>query len=269
MGDRFVPSAFALTYRRSILRYTAGRRVRSVVARLLLRKLPWVEDTPSAIDIPTVVFADDLRVVHLVEINLNSTPSLEARRFMDLVVKEGGYLSEELAKEGYAQKMAKAKKLPRLHGLGSHLVRRELTSYRAGPGEPKVVLEARYLGPYCHHQYKAHLERDRRIASVNKSAPAAFGLWRMRAAPPSAPPSLRMLWCHSSPLTLYGDSDWAKFDRIVAQCGRRALKGRATAKTLGCNGEILFRSWSNEKVRRHWRLPRARTEARVRRLKWL
>ena len=70
MGDRFVPSAFALTYRRSILRYTAGRLVRSVAARRLLRKLPWVEDTPSAIDISTVVFADDLRVVHPVEINL-------------------------------------------------------------------------------------------------------------------------------------------------------------------------------------------------------
>ena len=67
---------------------------------------------------------------------------------------------------------------------------------------------------------------------------------------------------------LCGDSDWAKFDRIVAQYGRRALKGHATAKTLGTNGEILFRPWSNEKVRRHWRLPSTRTEARVRRLKW-
>ena len=71
--------------------------------------------------------------------------------------------------------------LPRLHGIGSHLVKRELTSYRAGPGEPKVVLEARHLGPHCHHQYKAHLERDRRIAAVRKSAPAAFGLWRSDA----------------------------------------------------------------------------------------
>ena len=44
-GDRFVQSAFALTYRRSISRYTAGRLVRSVVARRLLRKLPWVEDS--------------------------------------------------------------------------------------------------------------------------------------------------------------------------------------------------------------------------------
>ena len=161
MGDRFVPCAFALTYRRSILRYT----VRSVAARRLLRKLPWVEDTPSAIDVSTVVFADDVRVVHPVEINLNSTPSLEARRFMDFVVREAGCLSEELAKEGYAQNMGKAEILPRLHGTGSHIIKREHTSYRAGPGEPKVVLEARHLGPYCHHQYKAHLERDRRIAS--------------------------------------------------------------------------------------------------------
>ena len=75
--------------------------------------------------------------------------------------------------------MGKAEILPKLHGLGSHLVR--LTSYRAGQGEPKVVLEARHLGPYCHHQYKAHLERDRRIGSAKKSALAAFGLWRSDA----------------------------------------------------------------------------------------
>ena len=90
MGDRFVPCPFAFTYRRSISRYTAGRLARSVVARRLLRKLPWVEDTPSASDISTVVFADDLQVVHPVDIIPSSTPSLEARRFMDLVVKEAG-----------------------------------------------------------------------------------------------------------------------------------------------------------------------------------
>ena len=273
MGDRFVPSAFALTYRRSILRYTAGRLARSVAARRLLRKLPWVQDTPSAIDISTVVFADDLRVVHPVEIKLNSTPALETRRLMDFVVKEAGCLSGELAKEGYAQNMGKAEILPRLHGIGSHLVKRELTSYRAGPGEPKVVLEARHLGPYCHHQYKAHLERERRIAAGRKSAPAAFGLWRSDAAYTT---KRSALIAHvvgpllsAAEAVLYGDSDWAKFDRIVAQYGRRALNGRATTKTLGSNGEILFRSWSNEKVRRYWRLPCTRTEGRVRRLKWL
>ena len=169
--------------------------------------------------------------------------------------------------------MGKAEILTWLHGLGSHLARRELTSYRAGLGEPKVVLEARHLGPYCHHQYKAHLERDRRIASVKKSAPAVFGLWRSDAGYTT---KRTALIAHvvgpllsAAETVLYGDSDWAKFDRIVAQYGRRALKGRATAKKLGCNGAILFMSWSNEKVRRHWRLPRARTEARVRRLKWL
>ena len=270
MGDRFVPSAFALTYQRSISRYTAGGLVRSVVAHRLLRKLQWVEDTPSAIDISTVVFADDLRVVHLVEINLSSTPSLEARRLMDFVVKEAGTCRRNSPLRGTRRIWEKPKYFPG-STASTHLVRRELTSYRAGPGEPKVVLESRHLEPHCHHQYKTHLERDRRIASVKKSAPAAFGLWRSDAGYTT---KRSALIAHvvgpllsAAETVLYGESDWAKFERNNAQYGRRALKGPATARTLGCNGEILFRSWSNEKVRRHWRLPRARTEARVRRLK--
>ena len=108
---------------------------------------------------------------------------------------------------------------------------------------------------------------------MKKSAPAAFKLWRSDTGYTT---KRSALIAHvvgpllsAAETVLHGESDWAKFDRIVAQYGRRALKGRATARTLGCNGEILFRSWSNEKVRRHWRLPRARTEARFRRLKWL
>ena len=61
VGDRFVPSAFALTYRRPITRYTARRFARSRVARRMLGKLPWLKDVPSVIDISTVAFADDIR----------------------------------------------------------------------------------------------------------------------------------------------------------------------------------------------------------------
>ena len=53
-------------------RYSAGRLDGSVVARRLLRKLPWVEDTPSAINFSRVAFADDGRDVHPVEINVSS-----------------------------------------------------------------------------------------------------------------------------------------------------------------------------------------------------
>ena len=112
----------------------------------------------------------------------------------------------------------------------------------------------------------AHLERDRRIDSVKKNAPAAFGLWKSHAGYTTKRSALiaRVV----GPL-LSAAETVLKFDRTIAQYGRRALNGRATAKTQGCNGEIVNRSWSNEKVRRHWRPPRARTEARVRRLKWL
>ena len=92
IGDRFFPGAFALTYRRSILRYSPSWLARSVAARRLLGRLPRVENSPSAIEISTVVFADDLRVVHLVEINACSTPANEARRFIDFIVKENGAL---------------------------------------------------------------------------------------------------------------------------------------------------------------------------------
>ena len=163
--------------------------------------------------------------------------------------------------------MGKAEILVRLHGIGSQLVKRELTSYRAGPGEPKVVLEARHLGPHCHHQYKAHLERDRRIASVKKSAPAAFGLWKSAAGYTT---KRSALIAHVvGPLlsfaetVLYGDSDWAKFDRIVAHYGRLS-RVAPRLKRWDPTENILFRSWSNEKVRRRWRLSRTRTEARVR-----
>ena len=65
-------------------------------------------------------------------------------------------LSKELAMEVYAQNMGKAEVLSKLHGVGSHLVRQESTRRRAGPGEPRVALEARHFGPFYHDEIKAH-----------------------------------------------------------------------------------------------------------------
>ena len=74
MGDRYIPSVCSLTYRRPLTRYAAGRIARSKNARGLLRKLPWLPGAPRLIDISTVAFADDIRVVHPVTINRKSTP---------------------------------------------------------------------------------------------------------------------------------------------------------------------------------------------------
>ena len=84
--------------------------------------------------VSTVVFADDLLVVHPVEINLSSTPSLEAHKFMDFVVK---HLSEELAKEDYAQNMGKAETLSGSTALALTLSRWFIG--RIGPWTSRVV----------------------------------------------------------------------------------------------------------------------------------
>ena len=108
---------------------------------------------------------------------------------------------------------------------------------------------------------------------MKESAPAALGLWKSGVSC-TTERSAFLAHVVEPPLAaaltvLYGDSDWARFDRIIAQHGRRALNGRTTVNNLGRNGEVTYRSWSNEKVRPHWRIRRAPTEARVRRLKWL
>ena len=105
MVDRFVPCAFALAYRRPVDRYTARRLARYVRARRQLRKLPWLANVPSFTDISTVVFADDIRVVHATKINVLSN----CRKIPLLAVSEA-----QLAGEGYTQYLGNAELLPRL-----------------------------------------------------------------------------------------------------------------------------------------------------------
>ena len=69
----------------------------------MLRKLPWLEDVPSVIDISTVAFADDIRVVLPFEINVLSTPAREAARFFSFAVNEAHLFSGELKAEVYTQ----------------------------------------------------------------------------------------------------------------------------------------------------------------------
>ena len=68
---------------------------------------------------------------------------------------------------------------------------------------------------------------------------------------------------------LYTPSDWEKFDSVIVQHGRETLNGRATVKTPEPDGITTYRAWTNEEVRRFWRLPKASTEARTRRHKWV
>ena len=66
-----------------------------------------------------------------------------------------------------------AELLPGLHGKGSCLVLREMTGKQDDTLLPPVVLEARHLGPHCHHRFLAHLEGQRRIRAVKNSGPVA------------------------------------------------------------------------------------------------
>ena len=52
-GDRFIPRAFSLTYRRPIRRYSASRICRSTHSRSLRRRPPWLPDVAKAIDVST------------------------------------------------------------------------------------------------------------------------------------------------------------------------------------------------------------------------
>ena len=100
----------------------------------------------------------------------------------------------------------------------------------------------------------------------------AFGLWRANT---SYSTKRSALLAHvvgpllsAAETVLYTSSEWKKFDRTICMYARRALNGRATTKTANPDGTIKYRSWTNERVRKFWRLPTAQTEAIVRRLKW-
>eukprot|EP00959_Pyramimonas_sp_CCMP1952_P008669 181486-Pyramimonas_sp.AAC.1 len=59
----------------------------------------------------------------------------------------------------------------------------------------------------------------------------------------------------------------------MARHGRRALQGKAVTTVRGtdaddANVQRRIRSWSNRRVRQHWRLASAETEMLVRRLGW-
>ena len=86
------------------------------------------------IDIFTVPFADDIRVVHPVRINTQSTPYLEARRLVKMATDEAEHLTREIAKEGYAQNIGKAE-LPRLLARTSSTgIRTTWRNTRSSPG---------------------------------------------------------------------------------------------------------------------------------------
>ena len=78
--DRFIPRTFALTYQRLLQRYSAGRIYQQKQSRRPQGRLPWLPDNPKAIDISTVEFADDVRVMHPIHVRETAKPHEEARR---------------------------------------------------------------------------------------------------------------------------------------------------------------------------------------------
>eukprot|EP00959_Pyramimonas_sp_CCMP1952_P110292 2307527-Pyramimonas_sp.AAC.1 len=58
---------------------------------------------------------------------------------------------------------------------------------------------------------------------------------------------------------------YRELDSLMARCGRRALQGKAVTTVRstdadGVNVQRRIRSWSNRRVRQHWRLACAETE---------
>ena len=93
----------------------------------------------------------------------------------------------------------------------------------------------------------------------------AYGIWRTGTSfvtKKIRPPCSRRGTPHVT------SAERKKFDKTICVYAIRALIGRATKKTLSPDGTTTYSSWSNEKMRRYWRLPTAHTEARVRRLRW-
>ena len=197
-------------------------------------QLPWLENVPSVMDITAVAFADDVRVLHLVEIVVHSTSAREAERFLDPPVKETHHLSSEFAVESYPKNMEKAELWLRLQGKASRLVR----DLHDDPLVLRIVLEATHLGPYCHHRHLAH--------------PLKKARWLVPSCAAEA--------------VLCSASDWVKFDKVIALDYEEQLNRQATKKTRlspltlpqPC-GTTVYRVWTNEKVRKHWRLPKAST----------
>ena len=129
------------------------------------------------------------------------------------------------------------------------------------------------MGPYCHPAYSTRQERQRRINAVHRSAAFAKGLRKTNARYTT---KRAALLAHvvgpilsGAEAVLYTDTDWTIFDQTMASYGRRALNGRASGKQTREDGQVVYKAWTNEKIRRFWRLPCAKTEARVRRLRWM
>ena len=165
---------------------------------------------------------------------------------MDFVVKEAGHLSEELAKEGYAN--TSQAPWPRLSPCQTN--------------SPATVLGQESPRWFRRHGTWGHTAKKN----------AAFGLWRSDAGYTTKRLALIVHvvgpFLSAAETEQNGETDWAKFDRIKTQYAGELSRVGPQLGLRGMQRRNLFRSWSNEKVRRHWRRPRARTEARVRRLKW-
>ena len=128
------------------------------------------------------------------------------------------------------------------------------------------------MGPCCHHAYSTRQERQRRIngASQRSLCPRTMEDKRPGTQQREQHSSLTWLARFSREpkqyfsLTMTGKPSTKRSPAMVAAHSTEGLRASRREKT----GVVVFKAWTNERIRRYWKLPCAKTEARVRKLRW-
>ena len=131
--------------------------------------------------------------------------------------------------------------------------------------------DAHHVGPYCHHAHSTRLERHSRINAVHRSAASTKRTMEdhCQARDEESGTPCSRGWSDSlgsrDTLTRTGNASIKRWLAIVASHSTEEHRANRQGKmVLWC----IYRAWTNEKIRRHWKLPCAKIEARVRRLRW-
>ena len=272
MEDRFIPRSSSLTYRRPLQRHSGSRICRSIHSGRLLRRLSCHGFRCKC---NRYLFDRVCRRRTGGAPNTNSetaTPSMEADGILDHAAAEAMHMSDELPKKVSRKTWAMPNCFQESEEGGSQNVTRELLKIPSEEDKPRITHDARHLGPYCHHVYSTRQERQRRINAVHRSAASAKGLWKTDARYVT---KRAALLAHvvgpilsGAETALHTDTVSKSFDQTIASDGRLALNGRASRKQTGEDGVVVYKAWTDEEIRRHWKPAWMKTEARVRILRW-
>ena len=120
--------------------------------------------------------------------------------------------------------------------------------------------------PYCHHACSTRLERQKRTNAVHRSVASAKGLWRTNVRYATKRTSLfrHVVARLGGKTVLLTDTDGTCSDPAMVSDGRLALNGRVSGQQTGEDGAAVYKAWTNERIRRHWKLLCVKTRARVR-----